>query len=200
PSFFVKKEIKDIEVKRPEIVRSASEEITGSEVAQKTTETDERLVSAMPALSLKSVKYRRQIEQELQQRNREEKELPEDQFTAEQVLELWTEYANKFTQTGRMLMSSIMNMVEPNVEGNLITIELPNQGSKISFEENIYDLTNGLRKKLNNYALQIKVEVNEAIKIKKAFTVEDKFNYFKELNPNMETLKKMFDLDLDASS
>lgn len=181
-------------------MRSASEEITESEVAQKTTETDERLVSAMPALSLKSVKYRRQIEQELQQRNREEKELPEDQFTAEQVLELWKEYANKFTQTGRMLMSSIMNMVEPNVEGNLITIELPNQGSKISFEENIYDLTNGLRKKLNNYALQIKVEVNEAIKIKKAFTVEDKFNYFKELNPNMETLKKMFDLDLDASS
>lgn len=163
-------------------------------------QTDNRLSGALPALSLKSVKYRKQIEQELKKNHTEEKDLPEDQFTAEQVLDLWKEYADRFTKTGRMLMSSIMNMVEPKIDGNTITIELPNQGSKISFEENIYDLTNGLRKKLNNYALQIKVEVNETITIKKAFTIEDKFNYFKELNPNMETLKKMFDLDLDAGS
>ena len=163
-------------------------------------QTENRLAGALPALSLKSVKYRKQIEQELKKNHVEVKDLPEDQFSAEQVLVLWKEYANEFMKTGRMLMASIMNMVEPVIEGNNVTIELPNHGSKISFEENIYDLTNGLRKKLNNYALQIKVEVNETIKIKKAFTIEDKFNYFKELNPNVDTLRKMFDLDLDASS
>ncbi|PJR03969.1 DNA polymerase III subunit gamma/tau [Avrilella dinanensis] len=200
PSFFVQPTIKDIEVKLPEVVRTTSPEVAEPQTVVEKPQTDNRLSGALPALSLKSVKYRKQIEQELKKNHTEEKDLPEDQFTTEQVLDLWKEYADRFTKTGRMLMSSIMNMVEPKIDGNTITIELPNQGSKISFEENIYDLTNGLRKKLNNYALQIKVEVNETITIKKAFTIEDKFNYFKELNPNMETLKKMFDLDLDAGS
>src|SRR5690606_34635371 len=122
--------LKDIEVKLPEVVKTSKENAEQKVVIQ-APEPDSRLAGALPALSLKSVKYRKQIEQELKKNHVEEKDLPEDQFTTEQVLKLWKEYTNEFTQTGRMLMSSIMNMVEPQIEGNIIKIELPNHGSKI---------------------------------------------------------------------
>ena len=105
-------------------------------------------------------------------------DLPREAFNFEQMIEHWDFIADRFYTTGRMLMYSTMKMSVPQLNGSSITIELPNEGSKISFEENKYDLVNYLRKKLNNYDIEIQIIVNEEIKIKKAFTIEDKFKFF----------------------
>ena len=112
------------------------------------------------------------------------------------MIEHWNFIADRFYTTGRMLMYSTMKMSVPQLNGHIINIELPNEGSKISFDENKYDLVNYLRKKLNNYAIEIHIEVNEEIKIKKAFTIEDKYNQLLEINPDLELLVKTFDLNL----
>jgi hypothetical protein len=79
----------------------------------------------------------------------------------------------------------------------MILIELPNEGSRISFDENKYDLVNYLRKKMNNYDIDIVIEVNEKIEIsKKVLGSKDRYEHFVEINSNMELLKQIFDLEL----
>lgn len=151
---------------------------------------------AVSALSLKSIKRKKELEASLSKSNINPEDLPTEDFTFEAMMEHWDFIADRFYKTGRMLMYSTMKMSIPKLDGHLISIELPNEGSKISFEENKYDLVNYLRKKLNNYSIEIHIIVNEEIKIKKAFTVEDKFNLLLDLNPDLELLVKTFDLNL----
>ena len=53
-----------------------------------------------------------------------------------------------------------------------------------------------LKGHLHNHDITIEVNVNESMPTKKAFTAQDKFNRLNEINPNLELLKKMFDLDV----
>ena len=52
-----------------------------------------------------------------------------------------------------------------------------------------------LRGHLHNHDIHIKVLVNEAIENKFAFTPQDKYNRMNEINPNLELLRKTFDLN-----
>ena len=49
---------------------------------------------------------------------------------------------------------------------------------------------------MGNHDIAIKIVVNESIEKKFAFTALDKFNRLNEINPNLELLKKTFDLDV----
>ena len=87
-------------------------------------------------------------------------------------------------------------MVSPIVKGSKVHIELPNEGSKISFDENKYDLVNYLRKKLDNYDIEILITVNEKITIKQTFDPKEKLKHLNDLNPNLELLCRAFALEL----
>ena len=50
--------------------------------------------------------------------------------------------------------------------------------------------------RIPNCPEEIDVIVNEGIKSKIAFTSQDKYNRLNEINPNVELLKKTFDLDI----
>lgn len=117
-------------------------------------------------------------------------------FTFEDLKQHWDFCAQQFYQTGRMLMSSTMNMAKLTLSESVLIAEFPNTGSKLSFEENLYDLMASIHRKLNNYHLKIEVKVNEKVELKKAYTIDDKLNYLKELNPALENLIKIFDLDI----
>jgi hypothetical protein len=66
----------------------------------------------------------------------------------------------------------------------------------LDFEKEKPELVAFLRAKLHNHEIALEIEVNEEVKSKVAFTPQDKFNRLNEINPNLEVLKKMFDLDL----
>ena len=53
-----------------------------------------------------------------------------------------------------------------------------------------------LRGHLHNHDISIEVIVNESMKSKIAFTTQDKFNRLKEINPNLEELRRLFDLEI----
>jgi hypothetical protein len=53
-----------------------------------------------------------------------------------------------------------------------------------------------LRGKLHNHDITIQVDVNEQLVLKKAYTNQDKYNRLLEINPNLELLRKMFELDV----
>ncbi len=93
-------------------------------------------------------------------------------------------------------MESLLLMNDPTLEGSKITIELPNEGSKIDFESEKLALLGYLKGHLHNHDIEIEVVVNESVENKFAFTAQDKYNRLNELNPNLELLRKTFDLDM----
>lgn len=154
------------------------------------------LTKKVSALSLSSIRSKKELEASLQKKVINLEDLPKDHFTMDQMMEHWNYYAHRLNQSGLMLMCSLMGMCQPKLEGVSVSIELPNEGSKLSFDENKYDLVNFLRKKLNNYDLEIHITVNEQITIKRAFTPEDKYKHLNQINPSLEMLVRTFELDI----
>lgn len=122
--------------------------------------------------------------------------LPSEPFTETEMLEQWLKYAQRMEDKGYRIVASLLTINDPILDGTTIIHELPNESSKIDFEKERPELLGYLRGKLHNHDIQINVKVNETLVVKKAFTNQDKYNRLVEINPNLELLKKMFDLDV----
>lgn len=165
-------------------------------ISQKVTLTKSTNEHQVSALSLKSIRKKRELEASINPIQVNHEDLPNDQFTFDEFKKHWDYCSSQFYATGRMLMSSTMNMANLKLTGNLVIVEFPNMGTKLTFEENLYDLVSYIHKKLNNYHLKIEVKVNEEVEIKRAYTVDDKLNHLKNINPTLEMLIKTFDLEI----
>ena len=108
----------------------------------------------------------------------------------------WNKYAQRLGDKGYKIMESLLLINDPVLNGTNITLELPNQGSKIDFETEISGLLGYLKGHLHNHNITIEVIVNEKIATKQAFTTQEKYNRLSEKNPNLDLLRKTFDLDL----
>lgn len=95
-------------------------------------------------------------------------------------------------------MSTYMQINDPflDKDGVTIRLELPNEGSKVDFDTNKLELLGYLRGKLHNHDVVVETHVNEVAASRHAFTPEEKFEKLKAMNPALESLKKMFDLDI----
>ncbi|MHC5354990.1 hypothetical protein ACYSNX_12660 [Myroides sp. LJL115] len=166
--------------------------------AQMPTPLVNQPVSAgISALSLSSIRKRRELQDSLEPRVLNTQDLPRENFTLETLMQEWNAYSDRLQNAGLMLMSSLMGMTRPELNGAIINLELPNQGSKLSFDENKYELVNYLRKKLQNYDIEIHINVNEQIKLaKRVLDSKDKYQRFLEINSSVDLLRQTFDLDL----
>lgn len=159
----------------------------------KENNSDERKVSAF---SLASIRAKKELLESNKANIKEVVQLPTEAFNETDMLLHWTKYAEKLGEKGSRIMESLLLMNDPTLDGTNITIELPNTGAKIDFESEKTPLLGYLKGHLHNHDITIEVVVNESVENKFAFTAQDKYNRLKELNPNLELLRKTFDLDL----
>jgi hypothetical protein len=148
------------------------------------------------ALSLSSIRAKRELLESNKGIVKEVVHLPTETFTETEMLLQWSKYAQRLGDKGHKIMEALLLIGDPKLEGTTITHELPNDGSKIEFETEKYELLGYLRGKLHNHDIIINVVVNESVENKFAFTALDKYNRLNEINPNLELLKKTFDLDI----
>jgi hypothetical protein len=148
------------------------------------------------ALSLGSIRAKKEMMEAQKGVVKVEEHLPSEDFTETEMLELWYKFADRLGDKGAKIMESLLRISDPKLDGTIIIYELPNEGSKIDFEKAKPELLGYLRGHLHNHDITIEVVVNEAVKVKNAFTPQDKYNRLNEINPNLEVLKKTFDLDL----
>lgn len=149
------------------------------------------------ALSLTSIRNRKELASSLEKNVVNPDDLPKESFTYNQLMEEWNFYTDRLLRSGLPLMASLMGMARPELKASKIELELPNAGSKLSFEENKYDLVNYLRKKLQNFDIELNIIVNEEIKlVKKVLDSKDKYQHFVDLNPEVNALRDMFDLEI----
>jgi hypothetical protein len=160
---------------------------------QETTTANQTKVSA---LSLSSIRAKKELEAQLKPSEKHHDELPTEPFTETQMLEQWLKYAQRLGDKGYKILESLLLLNDPKLEGTTIIHELPNESSKIDFDGEKHDLLGYIRGKLHNHNITIEIKINETIELKKAFTVQEKYDRLKEMNPALELLKKTFDLDL----
>ncbi len=109
----------------------------------------------------------------------------------------WADFVHQIDVEGRKILASNLNTDIPKLkEDTTIWIELPNSTMKKEIEREQFDLLEYLRVKLDNYALKLKITVNETTAKKFAFTPEEKYEKLREKNPAIDILRREFDLDL----
>ena len=174
--------------------------------SQPTTENLQPTASIIPsavegqpkvsALSLASIRAKKEMAQAQKSVVKDTVHLPSEPFTETEMLEQWLKYAQRMEDKGFRIIASLLTINDPILDGTTIIHELPNESSKIDFEKEKPEILGYLRGKLHNHDLTINVKVNETLVVKRAFTNQDKYNRLVEINPNLELLKKMFDLDV----
>jgi hypothetical protein len=195
----------EIAVESPEILAiPAIESLQNSiknraEVETKNTPLPAVTTSLEPkvsALSLASIRAKRELQETRKTNVKESIHLPTEPFSETDMLLHWNKYAQKLGDKGYKIMESLLSINDPVLNGTTITLELPNEGSKIDFESEINGLLGHLKGHLHNHDITINVIVNESVENKFAFTAQDKYNRLNEINPSLEVLRKTFDLDL----
>ena len=148
------------------------------------------------ALSLSSIRAKKELLESQKGVVKEVVHFPTEVFTETEMLDFWFKYAQRLTNKGLMIMASLLRISDPKLDGFKIIYELPNEGSKIDFEKEKNELLGYLRGHLHNHDISIEVIVNENVKSKVAFTAQDKYNRLNEINPHLDELRRMFDLEL----
>ena len=173
-----------------EVIQPKVEEILPGTEKKIQTETK------ISALSLSSIRAKKELEAKQLIHAKKEGVLPTESFSETDMLLLWNKFAARLADQNKRLMATYMLMSTPTLSGAKISIELPNESTREEFETGNNELLGYLRGKLHNHDISIEVIVNEVVETKYAFTPDDKYEKLKGINPTMELLRRTFDLDV----
>ncbi len=126
----------------------------------------------------------------------DEEDLPKNLFSQDELLAAWNTFISYLQKEGKFNLASILSIDTPLLKGTTIHLRFPNETNKVEVERQQYDLLTFLRKTLQNYDISLDIIIVEELEKKYAYTPEEKYEKLKEKNPNLELLRKMFDLDL----
>jgi len=210
PSYFKKLGITPIAVNKPE--KTVAEVLNRSEITEEekepVLETVAQIAEPSPkiiinkkvkptsGLSLKSIRAKKEHEIRQMDVVVNEEDLPRKPFTQDDLLPLWDTFVERLLKEGKMNLASILSIDTPRLDGATIHLEFPNATNKVEVERQQFDLLQYLRKSLSNYDISLDIIVNEEMQKKFAYTPDEKYEKLKEKNPNIELLRKTFDLDI----
>ncbi|MBP6090474.1 MAG: hypothetical protein KA521_04410 [Crocinitomicaceae bacterium] len=125
--------------------------------------------------------------------------LPMNDYSFDQVKMLWRRFAFEMKERGMETFYNAMIKREPNrKEQDSYTMDVDNQIQVDYITPHLQDLNQFFRKELKNYAFTISIEQTgnpeEEIKF---LTGKDKFAAMARKNPNIHTLKTLFNLDIE---
>ena len=148
------------------------------------------------ALSLKSIQKKQQLTKEINARVPNQENLPTEDFTLEQMITHWNAYTEIVKGQGKYNFLSHLTMNEPKLKDGMIHLEFPNQTIKIEVERDKFELLTYMRKELQNYNVDLVIDVNELQVKRYAYTDKEKYDKLVEKNPNLEALRNAFELDI----
>ncbi|MGV6832286.1 MAG: DNA polymerase III subunit gamma/tau [bacterium] len=209
PSYFKSKGIEPIKVdpilpevpiqKQPVEQEEKVEEVMEAQAKRIVEKRPEIILSSRKStsgLSLKSIARKKEHELKQIEVIIDEEDLPEDDFTEKELLDSWHDYHKKLERQGQRNLASILKIDEPKVKEHTIYLEFPNETNKVELERNQGPLLQFIRKKLNNFKINLDITVNETIEKQYVFSPVEKYQRLIEKNPSLELLKKKFDLDI----
>lgn len=153
------------------------------------------LAKGVPSLSISSIQLKREAERKSSKKN--EINDAQDDFSKETLSELWKTYTRKKNNQGENNIAALMEMSQPELlEDYKILLKTTSALSKVELTKELTPLLTYLNKSLNNYKITFEVKVEAQKSEEYVYGVREKYDYLKKINPEIETLKKEFDLDL----
>ncbi len=212
PSYFKRIGINPIPVKKPtettinhpkEVIENKVQAVASSQPKTVVPTTPDRpkivlnsQTKRTSGLSLKSIRAKKEHETKQLDKVVDEENLPKEPFTQDELTEVWNAFIVKIEAEGKMNLAAILSIDKPTLKGTTIHLTFPNSTNKVEVERQSFDLLQYLRKKLKNYDISLDIDINEEMQKKFAYTPDEKYEKLKEKNPNIELLRKTFDLDL----
>ena len=172
-----------------------------SEIATKLAEERPKIIlnakqKGNSGLSLSSIKKKKEHLIKQMEVVLDEEDLPKDDFTEVQMKEHWELFVSDLERKGKYNLASILRIDTPKLVDTTIHLEFPNSTNKVEVERQQYDLLSYLRKELNNYDISLTISINEEKEKQYAYTPKEKYEKLNEKNPNLDLLRKTFDLDI----
>ncbi len=120
---------------------------------------------------------------------------PTEAYSPEQFSEGIRNFKALLKEEGKDSLASIFEVV-PEVTNETINLIIENKALDDEFNAQRADFLDFIRKELSNYNIQVVTEVNKDIKLKKAYTPQEKFVKMSEKNPHLNQLVKKLDMDV----
>jgi len=108
-------------------------------------------------------------------------------------------YAEKIQEKSPRMYQVLISHIPEKTSETQIQIQLNSESQRKDMQEKIQsELLGFLKEELNNYSINLTVGITEEIKTENLiYTEKDKFKYLSEKNPELESLKKKFNLDFE---
>ncbi|MBN2893061.1 MAG: DNA polymerase III subunit gamma/tau [Bacteroidales bacterium] len=132
-----------------------------------------------------------------QEEKKEEKRITGDKIvTLEQISPFWLEYAESIKNEMPRLASTLSEY-EYELKDQTIHLKLSNETQTQQILKIKHEILNFINQKLDSN-LKLEVVISDApLKSKTPYTKEEKYEYLKEKNPELDNLKKQFRLFVD---
>lgn len=191
-----KTSVDDIPVSYETVESQPAELVVTEKVIERPQILAERNARKVSALSLKSIQKKQELKKELIANQPDEADLPVSEFTETEMLSAWKDYSKQVEKNGKYNLLSHLTMGTPKLEGSLIHLVFPNDTIKVEVERAKYELLGFLRERLQNYEVDLSIEVNETETKRYVYTAREKFEKLREKNPLIDDLRKEFDLEI----
>jgi len=121
---------------------------------------------------------------------------PQDAFDLEQLQKVWQLFLEKAKADRQRVTLATLSDKPLTVDGPKVTLTLDNNIQEQSFEAIKRDLLYFLREKLNNYALNISVQIVEGTQKLEPYSPQEKYQYLLAKNPLLEQLRTDLNLEI----
>ena len=121
-------------------------------------------------------------------------ELPNDDFTENDVRIAWKKFCDKEKVYGNNNMLSLLNMNDPIIENNSIIISTINKMNQKEVKGYKSKIQAFISKELNNYSIDVDVSLNEVKQKKNYIDSKDKLDALVKENDNISLLINEFNL------
>jgi DNA polymerase-3 subunit gamma/tau len=109
----------------------------------------------------------------------------------------WNQFADKLERNSEKIAAQMLKSNLPSmISEELALIQFSSDAQKDIFNQHRIYLTNYLRKNLENYSLQIEIEVINNTESKNFVTDSQRLKIWQEEYPDFDLLKKTFNLEL----
>ena len=148
------------------------------------------------AYSLNSIKEKKELLKTINENKPVEVERPKNAFSDNDFQIVWKDYCKKIEKEGKYNLLSHLSMSRPSLKDTTIHLIYPNHTIKTEVERAQYDILSFVKEKLQNYDINLEIEVNETAEKKYAYTPLEKYEKLKEKNPMLDTLRTELGLEL----
>jgi DNA polymerase-3 subunit gamma/tau len=119
-------------------------------------------------------------------------------FTFDDFLREWNTYASKVKIEGKMNLLPVFTTEAPTMlRPYIFEIVVANKVQEDLFKEEKPNFLNYMRTTLRNFDLEVNSRIDKQIAAKRPYTAQEKYQHMAAKNPQLEELRRRFNLDFD---